>query len=93
MSATKTKPTDGDGDQVYQRAISLLEKELGWTKSEAHEAIAALAARYGVFLDDVARAMLAAPTVKDGPGYALSQVAPDRRPLELRKKNLTSTSR
>ncbi len=75
---------DSESEQVYQHALTRLEKELGWVPSQAHEAMANLAASHGVFLDDVALAVIDAPTIKCGLGQALRRVVFDRRPLRLR---------
>ena len=86
MNASPHLTAEHEIEQIYQQAVARLEKELGWTPQQAHSVIAELAAAYGVFLHDVARAVLAAPSVKQGLTRALRQVPFDRRPLELRQQ-------
>ncbi len=85
MIIAKSTSTNRESEHIYERAIARLGKELGWTPSKAHEVLGELAAGYGVFLDDVAMAVIDAPTIKRGLGQALRRIPPDRRPLELRK--------
>jgi hypothetical protein len=67
-------------EQMYHRAIARLEKEFGWAPGIAQDAIAEAASAYGVFLDDIARAVLAARSIKRGLPHVLGQTAFDRRP-------------
>lgn len=76
--------TKTGSEQIYHRAIARMERELGWAPSKAHDAIAEAASAYGVFLDDVAHAVLAARSIKRGLPHVLRQTDFDRRPLPLR---------
>ncbi|HLF00681.1 MAG TPA: hypothetical protein VI547_01800 [Anaerolineales bacterium] len=71
-------------DQVYERAVARLVRELGWAPAEAHTAMGEFAQGYGVFLDDVAEAVLHARSVKRGLARALRSAKFDRRPMEQR---------
>lgn len=66
---------------VYERAIARIELDLGFTARNAHGALARFAATYGLFLDDVAQAVLGARTITQGLNRALKQVVFPRRPL------------
>lgn len=65
--------------QVYKQAIRRIEKDLGWGAHQAHQALAYIAQANGVFLDDVAEAILGARSLKRGLAYALRQVHFERR--------------
>ena len=67
-------------EPIYWRAIARLEKELDWTPSQAQAAIAGFAAAHGVFLDEVAEAVLAAASIKRGLSRALNGLTFIRRP-------------
>jgi hypothetical protein len=67
-------------ENVYKRAIARIERDLGWEAHQAHLALAQIAQAYGVFLDDVAQAVLGARSIKRGLAYALQPVRFDRRP-------------
>ncbi|MBM4425477.1 MAG: hypothetical protein FJ030_19225 [Chloroflexi bacterium] len=84
MVAAKNIVADSEADQIYHQALDRLERELGWPQGKSHDAIAELAAGYGVFLHDVARAVLSAPSVKYGLGRALLGAPFDHRPMPLR---------
>jgi hypothetical protein len=71
-------------DQVYERAVARLVRELGWAPEKAHTALGEFAQAYGVFLDDVAEAVVRARSVKRGLAFALRAVKFDRRPMEQR---------
>jgi len=73
-----------EAEQLYQRALSRLQAELGWSTGKAYEALAGLAAGNGVFLPDVATAVLMAPSLKRGLHHALRRAVYDRRPLGVR---------
>ena len=77
--------TKNDPEQMYKRAIARLAKEFGWAPAKAEDAIAEAASAYGVFLDDIARAVLAARSIKRGLPYVLGQTAFDRRPRGLKE--------
>ena len=79
-----TSETSDNNREVYKRAIARLEKELGWTPSKAHEVIAGLAQAHGVFLDDVAQAIIRARTVRCGLARVIGSAQFDRRPLAQR---------
>jgi hypothetical protein len=66
--------------RVYDRAIRRIERDLGWGAQEAHQALAHIAQANGVFLDDVAEAILGARSIKRGLAQALRQVQFRRRP-------------
>jgi ANTAR domain-containing protein len=68
-----------EAQHLYQRAISRIQADLGWTPPEAHAALAHLAAGHGVFLHDVAAAVLFAPSLANGLYAALKQVVFKRR--------------
>jgi hypothetical protein len=70
-------------DQLYPRAVARLEKDLGWSTGKAHSALADAAQAYGVFLDDIARVVLGARTLKHGLAHALRGSQFDRRPPSL----------
>ena len=78
-----SKASDND-PEVYKRAIARLEKELGWAPGKAHDVIAGLAQVYGVFLDDVAQAIIRARTVRCGLARVIGSAQFDRRPLAQR---------
>lgn len=76
-----TRIETGQADQqVYQRAIARIERDLGWGAQQAHLALAQIAQANGVFLDDVAEAILGARSLKRGLAHALREVKFDRRP-------------
>jgi hypothetical protein len=75
--------TDAD-EQVYGQAVARLVKELGWSTSKAHSALADAAQAYGVFLDDIARVILGARSLKRGMSHALRGSQFDRRPPSQR---------
>ncbi len=81
---TQEAITKNENEQVYHRAIARMEKDLGWAPSKAHDAIAEAASAYGVFLDDVAHAVLAARSIKRGLTHVLRQTDFDRRPPPMR---------
>lgn len=70
-----------DSSNIYERALARVEFDLGLTPSKAHIALAGYAAAYGLFLDDVAKAVLNARTIKRGLNLALKQASFERRPL------------
>jgi hypothetical protein len=73
-----------EAEQLYRRALDRMQRELGWSMGEAHAALAELAAGNGVFLHDVALAVLEARTLKRGLQSAVRQTVFDRRPLGMR---------
>ena len=73
-----------EAEQLYHRALARLQNELGWSIGQAHTALAELAAGNGVFLHDVAFAVLEARTLKHGLPVAIRQAVFDRRPNSLR---------
>lgn len=79
MLIIKTIQSDSEAQLVYQRALGRLHSDLGWTLAEAHATLAQLAAGYGVFLHDVAAAVLSAPSLVGGPAAVLRQVVFQRR--------------
>ena len=79
MSVAKNLFIAHEPTQIYPLALARLEKELGWTPNQAHNAIAQYAAFQGVFLDDVARAILEVRSMGRGLGHALRGVPFDRR--------------
>lgn len=79
MPIITTAKTDIEAQSLYQRALSRMQTELGWTLTEAHAVLAQLAAGHGVFLHDVAAAVLHAPSLAGGPAAALAQVVFQRR--------------
>jgi hypothetical protein len=79
MPIITTAKTDSEARNLYQQAVSRMQSELGWTLDEAHTLLAHLAAGYGVFLHDVAAAVLCAPSLSGGPAAALHQVIFQRR--------------
>ena len=79
MPIIKIIQSDNEAQHLYQRAIGRLQSDLGWTLAEAHTTLAQLAAGYGVFLHDVAAAVLSAPSLAGGPAAALKQVVFQRR--------------
>ena len=81
-----TSETSDNNPDVYKRAIARLEKELGWTPGKAHEVIARLAQVQGVFLDDVAQAIIRARTVRCGLARIIRSAQFDRRPLAQRAR-------
>jgi hypothetical protein len=70
-----------EAEQLYRQALSRIQDELGWSPGEAHRALAQIAAGHGVFLHDVALAVLSAPSLKLGMSAALRQVVLERRPF------------
>ena len=86
MITTPAITPDSESDKVYNNAIARLQEELGWTPGDAHRVLADIAAGYGVFLQDVAVMVLAAPSLKGGVPQALQGVTYDHRPLQLRPK-------
>jgi hypothetical protein len=58
-------------DSVYAQALERLETELGWTETDARDAISSYASVRGVALEDIAEAILLAPTLNRGLGQAL----------------------
>ena len=74
MPIISTVKSDLEAQQIYQRALSRIQADLGWTLPEAHAALAQLAAGHGVFLHDIAAAVLFAPSLADGLYMALRQV-------------------
>lgn len=80
MPTITTAKTEIDAQNLYRRALNRMQSELGWTPAQAHAALAQLAAGYGVFLHDVAAAVLFAPSLGGGPAFALKQVVFQRRP-------------
>ena len=77
-------PPDAEAEQLYQQALNRIQEELGWSSGRAHEVLADLAAGHGVFLHDVAAAVVSIPSLKGGLQQALHHVAFDHRPLNLR---------
>ena len=71
--------TQREIDSIYTRAIARLERDLGWEAQQAHNAVAQIAQAYGVFLDDVAQAILGARSIKRG-------LAPVVQAVELRRR-------
>jgi aspartokinase-like uncharacterized kinase len=71
-------------EQLYKQAVRRIERDLGLSQSMAHAVLADAAQAYGVFLDDIAQAVLKAKTLKRGIAAALRTAEFDRRPLELR---------
>lgn len=71
--------TEQEPEPVYSRAIARIQSDLGMGKQQAHDALAQIAQAYGVFLDDVAQAVLGARTIKRGLALALKPVRFDRR--------------
>ena len=80
MIIAKSIETEQEAEQVYPQAIARIERELGWGAHQAHLALAEIAQAYGVFLDDVAHAILGARSIKRGLASALRPVKFDRRP-------------
>ncbi len=75
----------GEGqEQLYQKAVNRLERDLGLSQSTARTMLADAAQAYGVFLDDVAQAVINARSLKRGIATVLRRTQFDRRPLELR---------
>jgi hypothetical protein len=79
MTIISTVNSDLEAQHLYQRAINRIQAELGWTLSEAHAALAHLAAGHNVFLHDIAAAVLFAPSLADGLYVALKQIVFKRR--------------
>lgn len=71
---------NNETETVYARAVARLERELGWSAADAHDAIASYASAQGVFLDDVANVILSAASLKRGLGQALYGASFNRRP-------------
>lgn len=65
---------------TYERAVARIENELGLSQSQARQAIAGYAAAHGMFLDDVAQAVVRVKTIKRGLNLALKQMPVQRRP-------------
>ncbi len=66
-------------EPVYTQAIARIQKDLGWGTTQAPAALAQIAQAHGVFLDDVAQAVLSARTIKYGLASALRPVRFERR--------------
>ena len=79
MPIITTVKSDLEAQNVYQQALSRMQADLGWTPVESHTALAQLAAGYGVFLHDVAAAVLSVPSLVGGPAAALKQMVFERR--------------
>lgn len=79
MIISQNLETQPDPEPVYSRAIARIERDLGWGDQQAHAALAQIAQAYGVFLDDVAQAVLGARSLKRGLALALRPVRFDRR--------------
>jgi hypothetical protein len=71
---------NNENESVYIQAVARLEQDLGWTETDARDAIASYASAQGVFLDDVASAILSAASLKRGLGQALYGVSFRRHP-------------
>ena len=80
MIIAKPIETGQKDEQVYRRAIARIQGDLGWGAHQAHVALAQIAQANGVFLDDVAEAILGARSIKRGLAYGLRRVRFDRRP-------------
>jgi len=80
MIIAKSLDTGQETEQVYKRAIARIEKDLGWGAQQAHDAMALIAQAYGVFLDDVAQAVLGARSIKRGLAFAVEPIRLRRRP-------------
>jgi hypothetical protein len=79
MIIAKRIELEPNPDPVYSRAIARIERDLGYGNQQAHAALAQIAQAYGVFLDDVAQAVLGARSIKRGLALALRPVRFDRR--------------
>lgn len=79
MTIITTAKTDVEAQGLYQQALNRMQTELGWTLTQAHAVLAQLAAGHGVFLHDVAAAVLQAPSLTGGLAAALAQVVFQRR--------------
>lgn len=68
-----------NAETAYTRAIARLKRDLGWEAQQAHAAVAQIAQAYGVFLDDVAQAILGARSIKRGLASVVQAVELRRR--------------
>jgi hypothetical protein len=79
MIIAKRLEVEKEPEPVYARAIKRIKRDLGYGDQQAHEALTHIAQAYGVFLDDVAQAVLGARSIKRGLALALRPVRFDRR--------------
>jgi hypothetical protein len=73
--------SEREAEELYRRALSRIQDELGWSPGEAHRALAHIAAGHGVFLHEAATAVLSVPSLKPGMYAALQQVVVERQPF------------
>ena len=85
MITTPRVNPEQEAEQLYRRAVKRLETELGWSPGKAHTLLADVAAGYGVFLHDVAAAVVTVPSLKRSLRRTLRSAVFDRRPLNLRE--------